>query len=240
MRTHRSLLAAVVLSLVAAGSAIDVRAEVAVETDSAGNYVRTVVLPSTANRTVKIWSVDRTWPHLVPLNPSGDLNGDLWPAIAEDPNQSLRPWVVFSRHTGCDYDLVWSRWTPGGWTAAAWVEEPAEARIGDDLDPDIEFDGRGQAVLVWWRNEGGSGRVYASAFQGVGWMPALLVSDAGVDSRSPRITVYPDGRVLAAYYTPAGRVVRDLSSYVPLTITDDLDPILHATGNSGSGSTPKK
>jgi len=239
MRTRRSLLAAVVLLLVATGMAIDVRAEVAAETDTAGNYVRTVVLTSATNRALKIWSVERAWPHLAPLNPGGDLNGDLWPALAEDPNQYLRPWVVWSRSTGTDYDLAWSRWTPDGWTGTAWVEEPAAARIGDDLDPDLKFDGRGLALLVWWRNEGGTGRVYATAFQDVGWMPAFLVSDGGVDSRSPRITVLPDGRVLVAYYTPAGRVVRDLSSYVPLTITDDLDPFSRTATTSSSSVVPK-
>jgi hypothetical protein len=238
MRTRRSILAAVVLSLVAAGFSGGVRAEIAAETDAAGRYVRTVVLTSAAGGDLNIWSVERRWTHLAPLNPGGDMNGDLWPTIAEDPGQHRIPWVVWSRFTGSEYDLAWSRFIPGGWAGIEWVESPGGARSGDDLDPVLAFDSRGLAILVWWRNEGGIGRVYATSFQDVGWMPALLVSDRGVDSRSPQVTVLPYDQISVAFSTPTGRVVRDLTGYLPLTILDDIDPINGIGTTSSSGVVP--
>jgi hypothetical protein len=223
MRTRRSLAAAVAL-LAAAGFGAAARAEVAAEVDLAGNYVRTTVLASASAKKPRIWSVQRSSGLARPLNPGGDQSGDLWPAIAENPQDSNHPWVVWSRGTGAGYDLAWSRWLPGGWTDPDWVEEAANASAGDDLDPRLAVNSEGRPYLVWWRDEGGEGRVYLSMFLFSRWMPAYPVSDPEVDSRRPRITLVDDGRIQVDYDTPAGRIIRLLVFSHPLSITDDLDP----------------
>jgi hypothetical protein len=225
MRTHRSFLAAVILSLAAAGCAPDARAEIAVETDYAGEYVRTVVVTRATVRSLRIWSVQRTLSSSNVLNPGGDVNGDLWPTIAENPFDSNHPWAVWSRFGGAGYDLAWGRWLPGGWTAPVEVQPGGGADDGDDLDPRIAFGPFGRPYLAWWRDEGGTGRVYFSMYGDGGWMPGAPVSDPGIDSRYPSISILDDGRIRVEFETPGGRVIRFVFVPVQNSITDDIDPI---------------
>jgi hypothetical protein len=237
MRTHRNLLAAIAL-LAATGYAFEVRAEVAAETDVSGNYLRTAIVAGASTKRLKIWSVTRLRPLSYALNPGGDVNGDLWPLVAENPHDANRPWVVWSRYTGAGYDLAWARWLQTGWTRPAWVEEPGEAAHGDDLDPRVAFASTGRPYLVWWRNEGGIGRVYLSIFLESRWMAAYPVSSEGVDSRSPGIVLLDDGRMQIDYDTPAGHVVDFVTLNRPLSITDDIDPMARINGGASGSTVP--
>ncbi len=223
MRKHLSLFAAAV-AFVTVAWAPALRAEVSAETDAAGHYLRVTITANASVKRLRIWSVQRTRPLYYPVNPGGDLNGDLWPSIAENPFDSNRPWVIWSRFTGAGYDLAWSRWLPGGWSPTDWVEAPEPAAAGDDLDSNATFDSQGRAYLVWWRNESGIGRVYLSLFLVTRWMPAFAVSEAGVDSRLPTVTMLDDSQVRVEYDTPEGSVVRIVAFNRPTTITDDIDP----------------
>jgi len=184
-----------------------------------------VVVTSATVRSLRIWSVQRTLSTSNVLNPGGDLNGDLWPTIAENPFDSNHPWAVWSRFGGAGYDLAWGRWSPGGWSAPVEVQPGGGADEGDDLDPRIAFGPLGQPYLVWWRDEGGTGRVYFSRYVEGGWTAGAPVSDAGIDSRYPSITVLADGRIHVEFDTPGGRVIRFVYAPVPDSITDDIDPI---------------
>lgn len=225
MRTRRSILAAVLLVLAAAGFAAEARAEISVETDYAGDYVRTQLVTSATVRGLRIWSVERTRSSANALNPTGDQNGDLWPTILENPFDSNRPWVVWSRYRNVGYDLVWSRWRSTGWTEPTAVEPRTGDDGGDDLDARMAFGSGGQLYLTWWRDEGGTGRVYFSFFADGEWTREVPISDAGIDSRYPRIAALPDGSIPIQFDTPGGVVIRFV--YVPVTdsIQDDIDPI---------------
>lgn len=223
MNSHSRLRLAAVLAA-AAAIAFPALAEVSAETDPTGNYLRTIVSTNSSLRNLRIWTVTKIRPNYYPLNPQGDLNGDLWPLIAENPVDGRRPFVVWSRFTGSQFDLGWSRWTASGWTPIQWVE-PAPAVPGDDLDPSVAFSGEGRPHLVWWRNENGVGRVYLSLFLVTRWMSAFPVSDAGIDSYDPVVTVLADGKIRVEYTTAAGRVVRLIAFTRPDTITDDVTPM---------------
>lgn len=233
MNTSRSALALLVAALVL--TQMPARAEVAAETDIEGRYVRTVVFSNASVRNLKIWSVQREKIGYYPLNPSGDDNGDLWPLIADQPVGEFKPWVVWSRFNGADFDLAWSTFRKGSWRDVTWVED-APSSLGDDLDPAIAFDGEGRPHLVWWRNEGGTGRVYLSLFLVSRWMPAFLVSDQTVDSVQPDIEVRPDGTIEISYDTPAGRITRVVKFARPATITDDVTPFGRMTVTHESSS----
>jgi hypothetical protein len=209
------------------------RAEVSVETDPFGNYLRTVVYANTSGRTLRVWGVQRSRPLAFPLNRQGDFLRDGWPTIAENPAAGGWPWVFWSRSNGSDYDLVYSRWLGAGWSEIAWVEAGPSA--GDDLDPSADFDDEGQAVLAWWRNESGTGRIYLSRFQSAGWTAPLLLSDPAVDSRYPTVTALPDGAVRVDFHTPDGTVSVVVSFRKPLSINDDLAPV-GATPSAGKGN----
>jgi len=208
------------LALCTGAGAEAVRAEVSAEVDALGNYLRVVVLSNASVKNPKIWSSHHERVQYVPLNPAGDLNGDLFPAIVENPLQGNRPWVVWSRFDGSDYSLAWSRWS-GAWEPVRWVGVTA---AGDDLDPALALDPLGRPYVAWWRDEQGVGAVYLSAFLDTRWMEPFAVSDGGVDSRYPTLTVEGDV-VVVRYQTPDGpaqRVLAVLSGQD--SINDDINP----------------
>lgn len=201
-----------------------VRAEVSAETDSSGNYLRTVVLSNASTRNVRIWSVVKSKSTLHPLNPAGDLNGDLWPVIGETLGIERTPWVLWSRYTGAGYDIAYSRWSRAAfdWEPVAWLASPTQP--GDDLSPALAFDAGNRPYAAWWRNEGGVGRVYLSLWLVTRWMDEYAVSDPGVDSVNPSIAVLSDSRIQIEYDTPDGHVTRIVGFNRPTTITDDITP----------------
>lgn len=214
---------AVALALAACAWDGPARAEVSAETDSQGNYIRTAVFYNSSVRNAKIWSVQREKTGFRPLNRTGDDNGDLWPLIADQTVGEFKPWVIWSRFNGADYDLAWSIYRSGAWTTTLWVE-PAPSAPGDDLDPDLAFDMEGRPFITWWRNEAGTGRVYFSVFLATRWMTAYPVSEPGVDSVFPDLSIRPDGTIEVSYDTPEGRMVRIVTFAGPSTITDDVVP----------------
>lgn len=199
------------------------RAEVAAEVDVQGNYVRTVVFSNSSVRNARVWGGPKEKIGFRNLNPTGDDNGDLWPLIVDQTAGERKPWVLWSRFNGADFDLAWSTFQAGSWREVSWLEA-APASAGDDLDPDAAFDADGRPHVVWWRNEGGIGRVYLSVFLVTRWMPAFLVSDLSIDSLHPSVTIRPDGKIEVAFDTPGGRVVRVVAFGRPSTITDDVTP----------------
>jgi len=209
--------------LLATGLAV--HAEVSVRTDPDGNYIGLQMLTRDSRGEAMVWGMlnRRGSRHFHALNPRGDTSGDLWPTISEPDRAPHHPWVVWSRFTGTDYDLVWSRWSKGGWQSTRAVE--FEARVGDDLDPDMAFDGNGRPFLVWSREEDGVSTVQFSAFLLTTWMPAFEVSDPGVDSRYPVIVErYHDG-IKVEFDTPDGKVSKWVMFWRPGTITDDINPL---------------
>jgi hypothetical protein len=221
--TKHSRLFALGLCLLFAVSA-SVHAEVSVRTDRDGHYVTTQVTVSGPHgKETKIWSPSgRGNRRAAPLNPYGDANGDLFPAIAESTDSTRHPWVVWSRFNGVSYDVAWSRWTDNGWSPIEWIS-PGSG-LEDDLDPDVAFDKSGRTYCVWWSEEDGTGRVYASNYEGRRWTGAYLLSDPAEDSRYPTFYTGDDGLLRVRYLTPRGLVDEVISQRDPDTITDDINP----------------
>lgn len=216
----------VLVSLLALAWGVDgpARAEVAAEVDVQGNYVRTVVFSNASVHRARVWGVPKEKKiGFRNLNPDGDQNGDLWPLIVDQTVGERKPWVLWSRFNGQDFDLAWATFQAGSWREVAWLEAAPPA-VGDDLDPDADFDADGRLHTVWWRNEGGIGQVYLSVFLVTRWMPAYRVSDPSMDSVYPSIALLPDGKIEVTFDTPGGRVVRVIAFARPSTITDDVTP----------------
>jgi len=220
-RRHKWVVAGILLAVL--GGITGVLAEVSSEVDPQGNYVRMIVVSDVLHKSPRIWSVQNTRPEYLPLNPDGDVNGDAWPLILENPADRNHPYVIWSRFTGAEYDLAWSRWLNGQWTEVSWVENrPSIA--GDDLDPSGTIDRDGRPFVSWWRDEGGSGRVYVSLYLTTQWMVAYPVTEPWEDGRYPGIHVDGAGNIRVSYETPGGPVTRTVVFERPDTITDELNP----------------
>lgn len=206
-------------------SALPASAEVSVRFDRQGEYVTTQVLSGSIFASErKIWTPRGRGGHRwnAVLNPYGDANGDLYPAVVESASTPHYPMVIWSGFNGLEYDLVWSRWSKHGWQPITWVA--GSDGLGDDLDPDGVFDSQGRAYVVWWRDEPQGGRIYVSTLIGARWSTPCLVSDAEMDSRYPALTVEPDDTLTVRYETPEGPVTSLMVFSLPDTITDDINP----------------
>jgi hypothetical protein len=198
------------------------RAEVRAIADRQGNYRAVVVRPLAG-----VWTPVVLAEGPSTLNPQGDLQGDLWPALAQARVGSQVPWVVWSRLHGQEYDLVWSRWNEGGWEGIESLA--AHDGLGDDLDAQLVFDTSGRAYLVWWRDQAGGAVVYYSMYLVTQWMTPLAVSDPLIDSRHPEFVEVGDGHVVVSYDTPTGMVTQAIELTSSTGITDDIDPLSGVT-----------
>ena len=226
--SHRIILALVILGAFVAGT--QVQAEVRSYTDRYGEYVETRFLfqetQTFGSAGPNIWTpVGRVSRRTsATLNPWGDSRGDTWPVVGDSGHAPHHAWAVWSQRDGYDYELVWSRWTAGGWRSTSWIY-PGEFHAGDDLDADLGFDSTGRPYLTWWREENGQGRVYLSLFLLTQWMAPYAVSEPDVDGRFPVIAVRPDGEILVTFETAEGMVEQTIFFDEPVTITDDIDPL---------------
>lgn len=204
--------------------------EVRVRTGRHGDYRMTQILTGGVRSEGRIWGAVSARPDSrLALNLEGDWNGDLWPRIAESNASPHHPWAVWSRYNcnGREYDLAWSRWAPSGWEPIAWVDQ--QGLSGDDLDADLAFDPEGRPYVVWWRDEGGQGRIYLSLFLVNRWMAPYAVTDGSIDSRFPivELTADADTPIRVEYETPEGIVSQLVTFDEPVTITDNIDPLDH-------------
>ena len=209
-------------------------AEVAVRVDRLGNYVSTLVIPVGDEQDPRVWTPrsQRLLRRSQTLNPDGDFYGDGWPLVCEEPTAARHPWVVWSRAAGADIDLVYSKWEGAAWAPVRQLHPQTPA--GDDLDPSIAFDCEARPYLTWWSSEGDKGKVYVSVRLTSGWMAPFLISDVEVDSRHPLIEMQRSttsgGTAEIVYETPTGLVRQEVAFTLPVTITDDINPmgVVHA------------
>ena len=195
------------------------KAEVSARLDEEGQYAGMIVRISTTPR--KIWTSPIATINRRPLNPNGDLMGDLAPTIVENPRNQNYPTAIWSHPNGPDYDLVFSRWTAAGWAPLQFVQND---NLINDLEPRLSFNSTGRPYLVWWSDEGGTGAVYFSMFLETRWMTPVRVSSFGIDSRHADLWIGSDLAVTISYDTAAGRTNRILTIPNRSTITDDIDP----------------
>ena len=219
----RSLAFVAALSLVLLGSAMPARAEVSAEVDAFGTYVQMQV-SGDASAGSSVWAVQKDRPNYRPLNPTGYLSGDLYPAVRESNEPGRAPWVVWSRPNGGQYDLVYSRWgaVEDEWQTVAMVEPWVTP--GNDLGPVLGFDIDYRPYLAWTRSEGGVNRVYMSLWLQTRWMSEFRVSDVYENAVATSVRLLPDRRIEIRYDTQSARVTRIISFDRPRTITDDVTP----------------
>ncbi|MDH3628673.1 MAG: hypothetical protein OEV00_02755 [Acidobacteriota bacterium] len=200
--------------------------EVVARTDRNGNYLSTQVIAEAGTEAAKIWAprgrTARALRYAVPLNPDGDLTGDLIPSYAEG-ELDQGSWVVWSRGTGAGYDLAYSRWYRGGWSAIRWIEDLSTE--ADEMDPMIDLDPAGVPYIVWWTEAEGRGTVHMTRFLETRWMDPLQLSSDSTDARNPIVSVTSLGIIYVQFETPEGLMTQTIRLTHPDTITDDINPV---------------
>jgi len=216
----RSAWIGLLLGCAVGAAALPARAEVRAVTRRDGTYLSVSVTRSGRGG---VWEPMRRSEAAAALNPNGDRNRDLWPAVAENSLAPHHPWAVWSRLDKNDYQLAWSRWTDGQWEPVRWLD--ARPAPGADLDPAMAFDGAGRPFVVWWRDTKGRGAVYLSLFLDARWSEPFRVSAPGADARYPRLRIEVGGELIVNYVTQEGLVEQVVLFDDPGTVTDDINPM---------------
>lgn len=192
--------------------------EVSAKLDDAGNYVGMVYR---IGMSARVWACPAPTLNRKPLNPTGDLLGDLAPTIVEDNAHARWPFAVWAHPNGSDYDLVFSRWTGRAWTPMAFVDQDNAV---NDLDPRLVMSSTGHPYMVWYRAEATGGAIYFSMFLQTRWISPIRLSTVGVDSSQPDLTLPSDWRIVVTFMTPSGMQTRAITIQSIDSITDDIDP----------------
>ncbi|GBE40291.1 hypothetical protein BMS3Bbin09_00168 [bacterium BMS3Bbin09] len=112
--------------------------------------------------------------------------------------------AVWYQHDGTRYNIWANRYVAGaGWGTAELIETDD---IRDARNPQISVDGSGNAVAVWFQNDGTRWNIWANRYvAGVGWGTAgLIETDDTGSANSPQVSVAADGNAIAVWYQDDG------------------------------------
>jgi hypothetical protein len=195
-------------------------AEVSVLLDEDGGFKRLFYLTTAAGRHRVVWAQMRpNLPAEVILNPLGDVLGDRAPVIRYHPLTG-HPWVVWSMNRAGHLVIGAAFWDGKAWTAPAPVVTTPDPYYYDQVDPALAFDDAGRPFLVWARNEQVPQIYFSTLVRGV-WTPPLRVSDEGIASRAPSITLSGTTAIIT-YETDAGTVTKTYETATLLQSAADL------------------
>ncbi len=122
---------------------------------------------------------------------------------AIDPHVAMNPKgtaaAVWQQFDGRSFGIWCSRYTPSaGWRTA----EPVETHeLGDSLEPRVAIDPAGNAMAVWYRNDGAHDNIWANHYRANrGWGEAQRIDhyDGGI-VHQPRVAMDPDGNAIAVW-----------------------------------------
>ncbi len=196
-------------------------AEVSVVLDHQGQFKRLVVLTRGRGRSTGYWSQVR--PGVLPglmLNPLGDNRGDGPPVVQFNPVTGA-PWVFWSMNIANQKRIAFSFWNGKAWNVPGLIVADPGPYFYDELDPAVAFGPDGALYLFWWRPEQAGGRVYFSTLIGGRWSPPLLLSNEGVDSRRPAISLAGTTATIT-YRTPSGPVTKIFDTAVLVQSASNL------------------
>jgi lysophospholipase L1-like esterase len=109
-------------------------------------------------------------------------------------DQAGRPWVVWSRYDGEDYEVYSSRWEGSGWSG----EETLTDDAGSDAWPGVVFLRGSLPVVVWANVHGRVSSLRARVFAAGAWGPTLELLAAEEEIAEPRVSAR-DGRLVVSW-----------------------------------------
>jgi hypothetical protein len=106
--------------------------------------------------------------------------------------------AVWQQYAGTTQSIYTNRYTAGsGWGTAALIETD---NAGDAYDPQIAFDGSGNAIAVWSQDDGTSTNICANRYAaGSGWGTAILIETNAENAHIPQIAFDGSGNAVAVW-----------------------------------------
>jgi probable HAF family extracellular repeat protein len=187
-----------------------------VETDNVNSAFHPQIAVDPSGNAVAVWDqnngkVDSIWAnHYVPGTGWGiatliefdDLSYARYPQIAVD--QSGNAIAVWQQSYGGDNNILANRYVVGaGWGTATLLET---LDAGHAAFPQVEFDQSGNAIAVWYQNDGTLLSIYANRYvAGAGWGTATLIETEQLGyAYLPEVAVTPSGDAVVVWYQSDG------------------------------------
>ena len=133
-------------------------------------------------------------------NNDTDMGGcDSVPNVAVDANgNGFAVWIQSTPTTPAS--IVANRYTAGaGWGTAQLIETD---NISSASEPQIVFDASGNAIAVWYQNDGTRDNIWSNRYTaGVGWGTAQLIETENLGhAQFPRIAIDINGNAIAVWH----------------------------------------
>lgn len=125
------------------------------------------------------------------------------PQVGFDPSGNAL--AVWSRSTnGIDRVVAQASFRPAGGVFGSAVDLSGAGQSG--FDPQVAFDGSGDAVAVWTRYKADANDVVQAAYRPAGgaFAPAVDLSDGAQNAEKPQVAVDGDGRAVVTWYRFSG------------------------------------
>ena len=180
-----------------------------IETDNVGNAENVQVAVNTSGEAVAVWQQpDSTsinihaaryspatgWHTPEPIDTEPETSQQ--PAVAIDAQGNA--FVVWLRSEGSS-NSVWARrfTAQGGWGSPVLLE----TGLGDAGNPQVAVDGSGNAIVVFWQQEGGRVNIVANRYvNGAGWGTATAIETDGTgDAGAPQIAMDAAGNAMVVW-----------------------------------------
>ena len=130
-----------------------------------------------------------------------DDTGDAYdPQIAVDgAGNAIAVWY---QDDGVRFNIWANRFDGTAWGTAELIETDD---AGDAYDPQIAVDGAGNAIAVWYQDDGVRSNIWANRFDGAAWGTAELIeTDKAGDACDPQISLDGAGGAIAVWYQDDG------------------------------------
>ena len=180
-----------------------------IETDNVGNAENVQVAVNTSGEAVAVWQQPDSTSiniHAARYSPATGWHTpepiDTEPETAQQPAVAIdaqgNAIVVWLRSEGSS-NSVWARryTAQGGWGSPVLIENG----LGDAGNPQVAVDGSGNAIVVFWQQEGGRVNIVANRYvNGAGWGTATAIETDGTgDTGAPQIAMDGAGNAMVVW-----------------------------------------
>lgn len=180
------------------------------------------------------------WSGAVAISSHAGNGGTFGPQIAFDAaGNALATWC-WSGATPAPHMWAARHAAAGGWTGAVAIDQ--ENSTGCSTSPQVAFDGAGNAIAVWHRNNGSFDQVRTNRYSAAGgWGTAGWLASAPPNySRNARVAFDGSGEAIAVWEQQVGATANAhvmASRYRPATGWDE--PVSIKTDANGSAFAPR-
>ena len=148
------------------------------------------------------WSfttIDATWrtPALIETDNTGNADN---PQIAFDRNDNAI--TVWQQNDGIRNNIWANQFNGTTWDGAILIETD---NTGSAFNPQIAISNNGNAIAVWYQNDGTRNNIWANQFNGTTWNGAILIETDNTGSAfNPQIAISNNGNAIAVWYQHDG------------------------------------